>query len=199
MARQKALPLALYARISTNDQHVEVQLTELRAYAKRRGVEVLEFVDSGISGRKDKRPALDAMLQAAVAHKISGVAIVRLDRLARSVLHLARLGEQFSELGIELVSLRESIDTSTAVGRAMFSMCGIFAELEADLIRDRTIAGIAAARKRGSIIGRPPALTPKQRRRVVRLRTEGHSLRNIAGQLECGLGTVQRTLQASSS
>ena len=194
-----ALPIALYARVSTNDQHVEAQLTELRAYAERRGVEVVEFVDSGVSGRKDKRPALDALMKAAVAHEISGVVIVRLDRLARSVLHLARLGEQFSELGIELVSLRESIDTSTTMGRAMFSMCGIFAELEADLIRERTVAGIAAARKRGSIIGRPPSLTAAQRRRVVRLHSSGKSMRKIAAQLGCGLGTVQRTLQASSS
>ena len=195
----QALPLALYTRVSTTDQHIEAQLAELRAYAKRRGVKVIEFSDKGVSGRKDRRPALNALLKAAKAHEISGVVIVRLDRLARSVLHLAQLGKEFNDLGIELVSLRESIDTSTAVGRAMFSMCGIFAELESDLNRDRTIAGIAAARRRGSVIGRPLALTAAQQRRVVRLRSSGKSLRKIAEQLECGLATVQRTLQAASA
>ena len=194
-----ALPIALYARVSTNDQHAEVQLAELRAYAGRRGGESIEFVDEGVSGRKDSRPALDALMAAANRREISAVAIVRLDRLGRSVLHLAKLAEEFEALGIELISLNESLDTATAAGKMMFGMFSLVAEFEANLVRERTIAGIAAARKRGSIIGRPPALTAAQRRRVVRLHSSGKSLRKIAEQLECGLATVQRVLQASSS
>jgi DNA invertase Pin-like site-specific DNA recombinase len=190
-----ALPLAIYARVSTTDQHAEVQLAELRAYAGRRGGEFIEFIDQGVSGRKDSRPALDKMMAAAKRREISAVAIVRLDRLGRSVLHLAKLAEEFESLGIELISLHEAIDTSTASGKMMFGMFSLVAEFEANLIRERTLAGLEAARKRGSIIGRPPALTAAQRRRVARLRSSGKSLRQIATQLEVGVATVQRVLQ----
>ena len=190
-----ALPLALYARVSTTDQHAEVQMAELRAYAGRRGGEFIEFIDEGVSGRKDSRPALDKMMAAAKRREISAVAIVRLDRLGRSVLHLAKLAEEFESLGIELISLHEAIDTSTAAGKMMFGMFSLVAEFEANLIRERTLAGIAAARKRGKAIGRPPALSAAQRRRVTRLRASGKSLRKIAEQLEVGVATIQRALQ----
>lgn len=120
---------------------------------------------------------------------------MRLDRLARSLVHMARLGEEFAALEVELVSLRESIDTSTATGRAMFGMCSVFSALEADLIRDRTIAGLAAAKRRGQVLGRKPALSPADRQRAARLKRSGHSLRDIAGQLEVGVATVHRALQ----
>ena len=87
-------PIALYARCSTTDQHPEAQLAELRAYAERRGLKAVEYVDSGVSGRKDRRPALDRMMQAARRRVVSGVVVVRLDRLARSLAHMARLGEE---------------------------------------------------------------------------------------------------------
>jgi DNA invertase Pin-like site-specific DNA recombinase len=110
---------------------------------------------------------------------------------------MAKLGEELSELSVELVSLRESIDTSTATGRAMFGMCSVFSALEADLIRDRTVAGLAAAKKRGQVLGRKPALSVDDRKRVARLKSNGHSLRAIAGQLECGVATVHRALSTS--
>ena len=107
---------------------------------------------------------------------------------------LRRAGEELGELGIELVSLRESIDTSTATGRAMFGMCSVFAALEADLIKERTIAGLSAAKARGKKLGRKPALSPHDRRRAARLQNTGHSIRKIAEQLECGVATVHRAL-----
>ena len=105
-------PVALYARVSTDDQHSEIQLTDLRAYATRRGVEAIEYVDNGVSGRKHRRPALDRVLQAARRQEVSAVVVVRLDRLARSLAHMARIGEELKELDVELVSLREGIDVS---------------------------------------------------------------------------------------
>ncbi len=188
-------PLAAYVRVSTADQHPEAQLQELRDYAARRGVELVEYVDHGISGRKDRRPALESMMRACRARNVSGVVVVRLDRLARSLVHMAKLGEELTDLGVELVSLRESIDTSTAAGRAMFGMCSVFSALEADLIRERTVAGLAAAKRRGIPLGRKPALSTHDRQRAARLKATGHSLRAIAGQLGCSPTTIHRALQ----
>ncbi len=188
-------PIALYARVSTDDQHSEIQLTELRDYAKRRGVEAVEYVDNGVSGRKHRRPALDRVLRAARRQEVSAIVVVRLDRLARSLAHMARLGEELKELDVELVSLREGIDTRTAAGRAMFGMCGVFAQLEGDLIRERTVAGLKAARRRGVQLGRPKALDRSQHQRVLRLRGAGHTVRAIAKQLGVGVATVHRAVK----
>ena len=190
-------PIALYARVSTDDQHSEIQLAELRDYARRRGVETVEYVDQGVSGRRQRRPALDRVLRAARRQEVSAVVVVRLDRLARSLAHMARLGEELKELDVELVSLREGIDTRTAAGRAMFGMCGVFAQLEGDLIRERTVAGLKAARRRGVQLGRPKALDRSQHQRVLRLRRSGHSVRTIAAKLGVGVATVHRAIKAA--
>jgi DNA invertase Pin-like site-specific DNA recombinase len=190
-------PIALYARVSTDDQHPEAQLAELRAYAKRRNVQTIEFVDRGVSGRKRRRRALDQMLQAARRQDVSAVVVVRLDRLARSLANMAQLGEELQALGVELVSLHEGIDTRTATGRAMFGMCGVFAQLEGDLIRERTVAGLKAARRRGVQLGRPRALDRREHQRVLRLRGSGHSIRAIAERMGVGVATVHRVIKAA--
>ncbi len=190
-------PIALYARVSTDEQHPEAQLAELRAYAKRRRVQAIEYVDRGVSGRRKRRRALDQMLQAARHQDVSAVVVVRLDRLARSLANMARLGEELQALGVELVSLHEGIDTRTATGRAMFGMCGVFAQLEGDLIRERTVAGLKAARRRGVQLGRPRALDQREHQRVLRLRRSGHSIRAIAERLEVGVATVHRAIKAA--
>ncbi len=190
-------PIAIYARVSTDEQHPEAQLAELRAYAKRRRVQTIEYVDRGVSGRKQRRRALDQMLQAARRQEVSAVVVVRLDRLARSLVNMARMGEELQALGVELVSLREGIDTRTATGRAMFGMCGVFAQLEGDLIRERTVAGLKAARRRGVQLGRPKALDRRDQQRVIRLRRSGHSIRAIAERLEVGVATVHRAIKAA--
>ena len=190
-------PIALYARVSTDEQHSEIQLAELRDYARRRGVETVEYVDQGVSGRRKSRPALDRVLRAARRQEVSAVVVVRLDRLARSLAHMARLGEELKELDVELVSLREGIDTRTAAGRAMFGMCGVFAQLEGDLIRERTVAGLKAARRRGVQLGRPKALDRSQHQRVLRLRRSGDSVRMIAAKLGVGVATVHRAIRAA--
>ena len=190
---------ALYARVSTQDQHAEAQLAELRAYAARRGLEAREYVDNGVSGRRRSRPAFDAMMQAARRREISCVVVVRLDRAARSLAHLATWGEELRDLRVELVSLRESIDTSTAAGRAMFGMCAVFSALEADLIRERTIAGLEAARRRGARLGRPPVVDRPTRARIRRLRDAGHSLREISGLVGISATTIHRVLEPASA
>ena len=187
--------IALYARVSTPDQHPEAQLCPLREYALRRGAEAREFVDHGVSGRRSRRPDLDHLLAAARRREVSAIVVVRLDRLARSLSHLAHLGEELGALGVELVSLAEGIDTASPTGRALFGMCGVFAQLEADLIRERTRAGLAAARRRGKRLGRPPALDRAAHARVRRLRASGRSLREIADILGASKSTIERAVR----
>ena len=148
---------ALYCRVSTAEQTVEPQLHALRAYATARGFEAIEYVDAGESGAKTKRPALDLLLADAKRRRFDLVAITKLDRLARSVHHLVTLARDFEALGIDLVVLDQGVDTTTPSGRLLFHVLSSIAEFERDLIRERTRAGVANARRRGKRIGRPRA------------------------------------------
>ena len=154
--------IALYARVSTVEQTVEPQLFALRGYAAARGFEVVEeYVDHGISGAKDRRPALDRLVADARRRRFDVLAITKLDRLARSVRHLTTLAAELEALGVGLVVLDQAIDTTTPAGRLLFNVLGSIAEFERDLIRERTTAGLAAARRRGATLGRPRAFGPR--------------------------------------
>jgi len=150
---------ALYVRISTtgHGQNVGLQLDELRATAKRRGWKITgEYVDEGISGAKMSRPAMDRMLTDAQAGKFDLIAIWKLDRLARSVIHLLSTTESLREWGVGLVSLRDAhVDTTTPAGRFTLQILGAVAELERELIRERVIAGVRRAQAAGKHCGRP--------------------------------------------
>ena|SRR2546425_1002623 len=124
---------ALYARVSTANtgQSPEMQLRELREYAKHRGWQVVgEHVDVGISGAKEKRPQLDRLMTDAHKRRFDVVVVWRFDRFARSVSHLLRALETFKALGIEFVSFSEQMDTSTPTGKMVFTVLGAVAELE---------------------------------------------------------------------
>ncbi len=148
--------VAIYCRVSTLEQRPEIQLDALRAYAQDRGLEIAgEYIDHGVSGAKDRRPALDAMMADAMRRRFDAVACVKLDRLARSVHHLTALGRELEALGVDLVVLDQAIDTSTPAGRLLFNVLGSIAEFERDLARERTAAGMQAAKRRGKHVGRP--------------------------------------------
>ena len=150
--------IALYARVSTADQHPEAQLLALRPYAGARGLEVAgEYIDHGVSGSKDRRPALDRLMADARRRRFDAVAVTKLDRLARSTRHLVNLAAELDAVGVDLVVLDQAIDTGTPAGRLLFHVLGAIGEFERDLIRERTVAGLRAARRRGARIGRPQA------------------------------------------
>lgn len=190
-------PVALYARVSTADQNLEPQLHALREHAQRVGAESVEFVDHGISGAKDRRPGLDAMMDACRRGEASAVVVVKLDRLGRSLHHLLTLLGELEALGIDLVSLDDGLDTSTAVGRLFFQVRAAFSEYERALIVERVRAGIAAARRRGQKLGRPPVLDRQALDRARRLRKSGHSIRSIAKLLDAKPSTVHKHLKHS--
>lgn len=186
--------LALYARVSTNDQRTQAQLDRLRKYAADRGPESVEFVDHGVSGAKASRPALDAMLAAVRRREVGAVVVVKLDRLARSVRHLVTMAAELEAVGVDLVVLDQALDTGTPAGRLLFNVLGSIAEFERDLIKDRVRAGQEAAKRRGVRFGRPEATDKAVRERILRLSKSGHTLGQIAVLVEVPKSTVARVV-----
>jgi len=184
---------ALYARVSTNGhgQDPEMQLRELREYCQRRGWDIAgEHVDLGISGAKEKRPELDRLLAEAHRRRFDAVVVWKFDRFARSVSHLLRALETFQTLGIEFVSLTEGVDTSTPMGKMVFTVLGAVAELERSLIVERVKAGLRNARAKGKKLGQPRRVLDASR--INALRAQGVGWRSIAKQLGVGVGTLYR-------
>ena len=182
---------AIYARVSTlhNGQSPEMQLNELKEYCVRRGWAVVnEFVDEGISGSKDSRPELNKLMADAHKRKFDVVVVWKFDRFARSVSHLLRALETFNSLGIGFVSLSEQIDTSTPMGKMIFTVLGSVAELERSLIAERVRSGLRNARAKGQRLGRPHVQVDVVR--VRSLRSQGRSFKSIGAELGVSTGTA---------
>lgn len=189
---------AIYARVSTvnNGQDPRVQTRELAEFCERRGWTLLpEYVDVGISGTKEKRPALDRLMADAHKRRFDLVVVWRFDRFARSVSHLLRALETFNALGIAFVSLSEQLDTSTPTGKMVFTVLGAVAELERSLIVERVKAGLRNARAKGKRLGRPNTAVSVSR--IAALRARGCAWRTIARQLGCSARTARRAWQKS--
>ena len=185
--------VAIYGRISTTNhgQDVTMQTRELREYCERRGWQIAgEYVDAGISGAKDRRPELDRLMADAHRRKCDVVAVWKFDRFARSVSHLLRALDTFRALGIEFVSLSESLDTATPAGRMVFTVLGAVAELERSLIAERVRAGLRNARAKGKHLGRPRVAVDT--RRIAALRNRGASWATICRETGISKGTAQR-------
>src|SRR5215468_2068588 len=146
---------AIYARVSTFDQEPENQLQELRRYVEARGWSAIEFVDRGVSGAKDRRPALDQMILDAKRRKFDVVVCWRLDRLGRNLRHLITLLDELQALGIAFVSMGEGIDCTTPAGRLQLHVLAALAEFERGRIQERVKAGLQRARAQGTRLGRP--------------------------------------------
>jgi len=176
---------ALYARVSTRDkgQDPEMQLVELREFAVKRGWQITgEFVDVGVSGSKDSRPQLDAMMRLAKTRKLDVIAVWKLDRFGRSLRHLVDSLAELKAVGCAFVSLRDNLDLSTPAGRMMFHVIGAMAEFERELIRERVKAGLAHARSKGQRLGRPKVRRDRDEdaKIIRRMRAEGESYAEIA-------------------
>src|ERR1035437_9688316 len=193
-----ALRAALYARISmlNHGQDPEVQLGELREYCQRRGFAIAhEYVDRGISGSREKRPALDKLIADCRKRLVDAVVVYRYDRFARSLRQLVNALEEFRSLGIDFISIHEGVDTSTPNGRLVFGIFASIAEFERELIRDRVRSGLAAAKAKGKRMRRTRVAVDL--RRIASLRREGRSWAEITRETGISKGTAQRG-QASS-
>ena len=198
---------ALYVRVSTNnrafrnqavfEQNPEVQEQPLRQMAEQRGWSVVRVYSDRMSGAKAERPGVTALMQDARRSAFDVVVVWRFDRFARSIEQLVLALAEFRSLGIDFVSSQEALDTSTPMGKAMFTIIGAMAELERNVIRERIAAGMEHAKvhgtKSGSGIGRPRAVF--DRARVVELRAAGWSWRQIAAALAVSVRTVRRVYE----
>ena len=187
--------IALYARCSTaSGQDPETQLLALREYAKARELTVFnEYVDIGISGSKDSRPALHELMAHARKRRFDTVLVARFDRFARSTRHLILSLEEFQALGIDFISLSESVDTSTPMGKMVYTIIAAVAELERSLIKERVMLGLKRAQAQGIKLGRPRAYIDLEKLRE--LHGAGLSHRQIADELGMSHATVGRALR----
>jgi DNA invertase Pin-like site-specific DNA recombinase len=182
---------AIYARVSTPDQHIETQLYQLRELAARRGFEVVhEYTDVGVSGSKARRGGLDALLADAHRRKFSIVLVAAFDRVARSVKHFLTVVDELNDLGIEFISARENIDTSGAMGRMFVTIIGCIAELERSLIVERIKAGMRRRRLEGLPMGRAPLAIDREA--LVCDRLSGMSLTRVAKKYAVSRASVVR-------
>ena len=182
---------AVYSRVSTvgHGQDPAMQTRELTDYCQRRGWEVFDlYVDNGVSGKKDSRPALNRLMRDAHARHFDVICCWRFDRFSRSVSHLCRALETFNSLDIQFVSLCEQVDTNTPTGKLVFTILGAVAEGERNLIAERVRAGLKNARAKGKRLGRPTKSVDVDR--INSLRVAGHSWRTIAGMMKLSVGTV---------
>lgn len=182
------MPAYGYARVSTSDQHTALQLDALESA----GVDKL-FVDHGVSGTKTSRPQLDACLAALTEG--DSLTVWRLDRLGRSLTHLVAVVEELGARGVAFRSLTENISTDTAAGRLTFHVFASLAQFERELIKERTNAGLAAAKARGVRLGRPTVLTTEQIRHAALLVGGGVAVGDVAASLNVGKSTLYRALR----
>src|ERR1022692_3513627 len=195
---KRPIRAALYARISTlnHGQDPEVQLRELREFCHQRGFTIAqEYVDRGICGSREQRPALDKLIADCRKRIVDAVVVYRYDRFARSLRQLVNALDEFRALGIEFISIHEGVDTSTPNGRLVFGIFASIAEFERELIRDRVKSGLRNARAKGKRLGRPRKIVDAAR--IGRLRAQGVSWRKIARQMECSARTARRAGQKS--
>lgn len=183
--------IALYTRVSTDQQTTENQRRELLAVAERNGWEIVaEYEDQGISGAKgrEQRPGYDALMKAIARREIDMVACWAVDRLGRSLQNLVGFLTEINAKGVDLYLHQQALDTSTPSGRAMFGMLSVFADFEREMIRSRIMSGLSRSTKRS---GRPP-LDVEKVEKIKRSLSRGVSINATAKKLRVGVATVHR-------
>jgi putative DNA-invertase from lambdoid prophage Rac len=191
--------IAIYGRVSTDGQSTDLQVSELTAYAGRMGWTITEtYLDKGVSGTKDKRPALDKLMEDARLRRFDAVLVWKLDRFGRSLSQLVHNVQLLDGYGVRFISLTENVDTDvkSPTGRLMLHLFAAFAEFERNLIVERVRAGVAEAQRKGKHCGRPAKVF--RRDEAVQLRQEGLSYRAIAKKLGIAVMTVSDAVRKAS-
>ncbi len=186
--------VAIYVRVSTKDQSVDMQLNDLERYSQERGLSVFKvYKDNDVSGTKETRPALDELMNDAKKRKFDVVLVWRFDRFARSTKHLVNALYEFRNLGIDFISYQENIDTSSPLGEAIFTIISAMSKLERDIIAERVKGGLRKAKANGKRLGRPKSEVDTDK--IVEYRKQNKSIRQIAKELGLSNNLVFRTLQ----
>jgi DNA invertase Pin-like site-specific DNA recombinase len=189
--------IAIYARVSTDRQSTESQLSTLREYIKKREWNLFkEYIDEGFTGSNTKRPAFNEMMADAKKRRFDVLLVYKLDRLSRSLKDLIITLDDLKSTGIDFVSYDNSLDTTTPTGRLIFHVVGSVAEFEREIIKERVKTGLENARRKGKRLGRPPvssALVEEAKR----LRSQGMPYRKIGLQLGIPESTVRANLTSS--
>jgi DNA invertase Pin-like site-specific DNA recombinase len=193
--------IALYLRVSTDGQSTDNQRIELEGVARQRGWDIVaQYDDNGVSGAKGRehRKQFDAMIKAATRGEFDLIAAWSVDRLGRSLQDLVSFLNELQSVGCDLYLHQQALDTSTPAGRAMFGMCGVFAEFERSMIQERVKAGLQRARSRGKILGRPK-LSAAKRRRLIAAYAEVGTVRGAARKADIPVATASRILKEERS
>jgi DNA invertase Pin-like site-specific DNA recombinase len=182
----KAKRAAIYVRVSTSQQETDMQETELREYCENRSWTRTVYRDRGHSGAKSARPALDALLGEMRKRKLDVVIVWSLDRLARSLKQLLSIAEECKSLGVDLVSLKQNVDTTLPAGRLTFQVLGAVSEFERAMLVERVRAGMAQAKRAGKRVGRPALrkFHSSGIEMMKALRAKGTSIRKLATDFE---------------
>ena len=190
---------ALYVRVSTADQRTDSQTKELEAFCQARGYPKVRLFVEHESGAKVTRPQLDAMMSEVRTGKVARVVVYKLDRLGRSLTHLALILDELQRLGVSLICTSQGIDTSgdNPAGRLQLGVLMAVAEFERSLIRERVNAGLRAAKGRGVRLGRPSTLGDR-REEILQLKAQGVGLRETARRLGMPASSVAKVIKASN-
>ena len=191
----------IYARVSTQlHQNPQIQIDELKKVAERKGWDITYIYVDKISGGKsvNQRPELSNLMKDATRRRFDNVMIYSLDRLARSVEHFISITNELKSLGINIFSLRESIDLSTPTGRAFAQMMSVMSELEKGLIQERVLLGVRNSINKKGTWGRPSNLSPQVKDNIIKLRKEGIGIRKIATLNKVGVNSVYQVLKLAS-
>ena len=192
--------VAVYARVSTLDQTVDNQLLELRDHCSKMGWEVVkEYADEGLSGTlsREKRPALNALIKDAYRKRFDSVVCWDISRIGRSMKELVLFLSDMKDRDIGICSVRQGFDTSTSMGEILFQFVGILSFWEREMIRERTLAGLERAKSEGKTLGRKKVTDKVITAKIIELRNDKKSIREIASNVGVSRGTVSNVLKVA--
>ena len=187
-------------RVSTLDQTIDNQLIELRDYCSKMGWEIVkEYADEGLSGTlsRDKRPALNSLINDAYRKRFDSVVCWDISRIGRSMKELILFLSDMKDKGVGICSVRQGFDTSTSMGEIMFQFVGILSSWEREMIRERTLAGLERAKSEGKTLGRRKVTNETVTAKIIELRTAKKTIRQIASEVGVSRGTVSNVLKVA--
>ena len=190
--------VVIYTRVSTLDQTIDNQLIELRDHCSKMGWEVVkEYADEGLSGTlsREKRPALNSLIKDAYRKRFDLVVCWDISRIGRSMKELILFLSDMKDRGIGICSVRQGFDTSASMGEIMFQFVGILSSWERSMIRERTLAGLERAKSQGKTLGRRKVTNDTMTAKIIELRNDKKSIRQIASEVGVSTATVHRQLK----